>query len=419
MKLNLNEDLPKTIPLSNQYTRTYYQEDSFVANIRRALPRFVSAFTMEGSVFPKLSPEESQFVTQFYERKEHPAGDYYQLKTIPVRIRKETAIRLLGEVELAEEDKQFLESLYTWSESLERYVLKEVVTEAEEIRALQLMKRKDYYITNVEKAVLSHLLESISEIPKRDVFFANLFVPTTHKFFSPPNLKHISGMQIVETARQFGIAINHMYGKVPFEDVTFLLLYLNSEFLQYAKINMPIKLRCYAKEVKYSKQGYWNYSDLEITVYQENQEIARIKMAASILPLKVYKRLKSTQEDVYEIDPRFRVLDKFKNNLSIRFAEKNLVSTLENISTSGFMIKTNRFYPGDLVGQTGIVFFMHFDIVGFVHGTCRLLWVREDDNNEDTFFAGFQFDSLSELDKTNVKEAINRYGRLIEEREIQ
>lgn len=413
------EEFPAVLPLDKRYTRTYYQDDSFVSNIRRALPRMITAVVMEEHVFPKLSNEEIDFILQYYAKKQDTSGKYYQLKTIPYRIRKESAERIVKEAAIDETQIDFIRNFYQFDTELQQYVLKDKVTESDEIRILQIVKRRDFYIGNVEKAKISELFEQFAEIPKKDTFFANLYVPPGHKFFSPPNLKHISGMQIVEAARQFGIACNHMFGKVPFEGVTFLLLYLNSEFFQYAKMNMPIKLRAIAKETKFSKLGYWNYSKLEITAYQENQEITKIEMAASILPLKVYKRLKSTQEEVYEIDPRFRVLDQFKNNISIRENGRNIVSTIENISSSGFMVRCSGIHPGELANSGQLEFFMHFDIVGFVHGTCILLWVKEDDNNEDSFFAGFRFESISELDQANVKEAINRYGRLIEEREIQ
>ncbi|MCT8335227.1 pilus assembly protein PilZ [Leptospira sp. 85282-16] len=413
------EELPAVLPLDKRYTRTYFQDDSFVSNIRRALPRMVTSSIMEDHVFPNLSNEDIDFLLQYYVKREDSSGNYYQLKTIPYRIRKDSAERIVKESGIDDIQKEFISNFYQFDTELQQYVLKDKVTESDEIRILQIVKRRDYYVGNVEKSKISAIFESITEIPKKDTFFANLYVPPGHKFFSPPNLKHISGMQIVEAARQFGIACNHMFGKVPFEDVTFLLLYLNSEFLQYAKMNMPIKLRAIAKETKLSKFGYWNYSKLEITAYQENQEITRIEMAASILPLKVYKRLKSTQEEVYEIDPRFRVMDQFKNNISIRENGRNIVSTIENISSSGFMVRCSGILPGELANSGQLEFFMHFDIVGFVHGTCILLWVKEDDNNEDTFFAGFRIESISELDQANVKEAINRYGRLIEEREIQ
>lgn len=419
MKVSEKEEIPTSLPLDKRFTRTYYQDDSFVANIRRALPRMISYEVFTGSVLPNLNEREKEFLLPYYRERTDATGNYFQLKTIPYRIRKESAERILKEANIDEAGRDFLSQFYHFDEGIEQFVLNDTVTEADEIRILQLIKRRDYYIGNVEKSMISNIFERFPEIPKKDIFFANLYIPPNHKYYSPPNLKHISGMQIVEASRQFGIACNHMYGKVPFEDVTFLLLYLNSEFLQYAKMNMPIKLRAKAKEVKLSKSGYWNYSKLEITAYQENQEITRIEMAASILPLKVYKRLKSTQEEVYEIDPRFRILDRFKNNISIRENGRNIVSTIENISNSGFMVRSSGTHPGIFFAEQQLEFFMHFDIVGFVHGTCTLLWIKEDDNNEDTFFAGFKFDEISELDKANVKEAINRYGRLIEDREIQ
>ncbi|MCZ8342225.1 MAG: AfsA-related hotdog domain-containing protein [Leptospira sp.] len=417
MSATIFNQIPDVIPLNKKFTRTYFQEDSFVSNIRRVLPRQITKSQYD-TLCSSISEEEKTFLQNYYELKIEEFESFYVLKTIPPRISFSTANTLLESAELTNDQMEYLKSFYHFDHSIGKYILNESITEADEIKILQMFKRKDYFIGNVEKTLISDILEKSEIIPKRNVFFANLYIPPTHKFFSPPNLKHISGMQILEAARQFGIAVNHIYGKVPFEDVTFLLLYLNAEFLQYAKINMPIKMRTITKEFKMSKSGHWNYSKLDITVYQENEEIAKIQMAASILPLKVYKRLKNTQEEVYEIDPRFRVLDRFKNNISIRYADNKYVCTIENISLTGFMIKTDSFYPGDLSGKNDLEFFMHFDIAGFIHGKCQLLWVKEDDHNEDCYYAGFKYDTLTPLDLGNVKEAINRFGRLIEDREI-
>ncbi|BDA77805.1 hypothetical protein LPTSP3_g07350 [Leptospira kobayashii] len=411
-------EIPNTIPLSKIYTRTFFQEDSLVSNIRRALQREIPVDIFESKVIPAITIQERIFLSNYYEKRNGVNGLVYSLKSIPLKISIETAETILGEANIDEEQKKFLFNLYILNEEEGKYILKSTVTEADEIKILQMFKQKAFHIRNVEKAMISEILERIPDVPKKDTFFANLYTPPTHKFFAPPNLKHISGMQITEAARQFGIACHHIYGRVPFEGVTFLLQYLNAEFFQYAKLNMPIKMRTILKDVKYNKEKQWNSSSLEITVYQENVEISKVCMAATILPLKVYKRLKSGQEEVYEIDPRFRLIDKFKNNISIRDNGKKFVCTIENMSQNGFMVKASGKHPGDLSDRDNLEFFMHFDIAGFVHGKCKLLWVKEDDHNEDTYFAGFGIEEISELDAENLKESIARYGRLIEEREI-
>ncbi|WP_411823546.1 AfsA-related hotdog domain-containing protein [Leptospira sp. 'Mane'] len=411
-------EIPNVIPLSKQYTRTFFQEDSLVSNIRRALQREIPVDTFESYVLPAITIQERIFLSNYYEKRNGVNGLVYSLKSIPLKISVETANAVLSEANIDEEQMKFLFSLYALDEEEGKYVLKNTVTEADEIKILQMFKQKAFHIRNVEKALVSEILEKIPEVPKKDVFFANLHTPPTHKFFAPPNLKHISGMQITEAARQFGIACHHIFGRVPFEGVTFLLQYLNAEFFQYAKLNMPIKMRTILKDVKYNKEKQWNYSSLEITVYQENVEISKVSMAATILPLKVYQRLKSGQEEVYEIDPRFRLIDKFRNNISIRDNGKKFICTIENMSQKGFMVKFSGKHPSDLNDRVVLEFFMHFDIVGFVHGKCRLLWLREDNHNEDTYFAGFGIEEISELDIENLKESIARYGRLIEEREI-
>ncbi|TGN21045.1 AfsA-related hotdog domain-containing protein [Leptospira idonii] len=411
-------EIPSVIPLHKKYTRTFFQEDSLVSNIRRALQREIPADLFESQVIPVITEEERAFLSNYYVKREGSNGLVYSLKSIPLKVSAEAAKTFLGEGNIDEDQKRFLFNLYLFNETEGKYVLKNSVTESDEIRILQMFKQKSFHIRNVEKALISEILEKAQGIAKKDVFFANLYTPPTHKFFSPPNLKHISGMQITESARQFGIACHHIYGGVPFEGVTFLLQYLNAEFFQYAKLTMPIKMRAILKDVKYAKDGSWNYSNLEITVYQENVEISKVSMAATILPLKVYKRLKSGQAEVYEIDPRFRLLDKFKNNISIRDQGNKFVCSIENMSQNGFMVKAAGNSPADLGGKDSLEFFMHFDIAGFVHGKCSLLWVKQDDHNEDTYYAGFKIEELSPIDSENLKESIDRYGRLIEEREI-
>lgn len=174
------EELPAVLPLDKRYTRTYYQDDSFVSNIRRALPRMITTVVMEEHVFPKLNKEETDFLLQYYAKRQDTSGNYYQLKTIPYRIRKESAERILEEAGIDETQKDFISTFYHFDTELQQYVLNDKVTESDEIRILQIIKRRDYYVGNVEKSKISAIFEPIEEIPKKDTFFANLYVPADH-----------------------------------------------------------------------------------------------------------------------------------------------------------------------------------------------------------------------------------------------
>ncbi|MDZ4726797.1 MAG: AfsA-related hotdog domain-containing protein [Leptospira sp.] len=418
-----NLEIPDVIVLDKSYTRAYLPEDSFVSNLRRALPREISIDHFENSLKSKIKDIEYSFLQNYYDRRNGAKGEAYILRTIPQRIRVDIAESFLSQDSLTEEDKEYLSKYYELDKTLDRYILRHTITEADEIKMLKMFNMKSLHINNVQKAMISEILETIEEIEKKMIFFANLYTHPSHKFFSPPNLKHVSGMQITEAARQFAIAICHKYGHVPFEGVTFLLQSLKSEFFQYAKVNMPIKMRAIAKDVKVTKDKSWNFVDMEITVYQENVEISKVSTIATILPLKVYKRLKSGQQEVYEIDPRFRPSERFRNNISIRYKDedqiKKWVCHIENFSEGGFMVKAEgSLPPKQFSDNESLEFFMHFDIAGFVHGKCRNTWTKVEREEEDTFLAGFSIIEMTNVDKDNLKEAIGRFGRLIEERDI-
>ncbi|HMV41163.1 MAG TPA: AfsA-related hotdog domain-containing protein [Leptospiraceae bacterium] len=417
-------DIPNVIVLDKQYTRTYFQEDSLISNIRRALQREISVDLFEKIIHSQISEEEDQFLLNYYEKRKDKDGiEAYLLRTIPQRITRERASQYTEEGSITEEEKEYLFKFYTLDEGQQRYILQNNLTEADEIKILKMFNMRSLHINNVQKAMISEILEKVEELPKKEVFFANLYTPPDHKFFSPPNLKHISGMQITEAARQFAIACCHKFGKVPFEDVTFLLQSLTSEFFQYAKVNMPIKMRAIAKDLKLNKDKSWSYVDIEISIYQENVEISKVKTVATILPLKVYKRLKTGQEEVYEIDPRFRLSEKFKNNISVRYLDgdktKKWVCHIENFSKKGFMVHSEGADPPrQMANNDHLEFFMHFDLAGFVHGRCKMIWMKSDTEQEDNYYSGFEILDMTSIDQENLNEAISRYGRLIEEREI-
>lgn len=412
------EKTPEILILDKAFTRTYSQDDSFVANIRRTLPGEISIPLFEGAVASTLSAEEYEFLQNFYEKRQGPHGEAYLLRSIPQRLRVEHYAR---EKAFSDRDREFLLQFYTLDENEGMYILTKPLTEADQIRILQMFNMKSLHINNVQKAMISEILERIEGIPRKDVFFATVYVPRKHKFFSPPNLKHISGMHLTEAARQFAIACHHIFGGIPLEDVTFLLEALASEFYQYAKINLPVKMRATLKDVKRDRQNAWRSTQFEITIYQQNMEISKVTTSATILPLKIYRKLKAGQEELYEIDPRFHPGERFKNNICVRYREGGEVREWDcqmvNFSKSGFLAKSEGAEPPRQLPEDGnLEFFMHFDQAGFVHGKCKNVWTRVDE--DDSYSAGFAITDMATIDRERLVEAINRYGRLVEDREI-
>lgn len=423
--VSLNKfEVPDVIPVDKKFTRTYYQEDSLLSNLRRALPKQISVKIFEESVSTSVSEEEYQFLLNYYRKRTGANGEAYLLRTIPQRLSVDSANRFMSEGLVTEEERQYLFQFYSLDEKQSAYVLKDDVAEADEIKILQMFHLRNLHIKNVEKAMISDILEKVSDLPKKDQFYSNLFTPTGHKFFLPPNLKHHSGMELTEAARLMYIAVCHKYGGVPFDGITFALLKLNSEYFQYSVLNKPVKYETKINSLKLNKDtGAWRFCDMEFLAYQDNLEVCKINVVAAILPLAKYKDAKSEQEQEYEIDPRYRILDKFKNNISIRYEEdgitKKWICTVENISQLGFMIQSEGKQPlSKSVRDKELEFLMHFDIAGFVTGKCKMKWFKADSEQEDHYFAGFSISQISPLDEANLKEAIGRYGRLMEEREI-
>ena len=110
-------EIPDVIVLDKQYTRTFYQEDSLVANIRRALQREISVELFEKIIPAKVPEDEYQFLLNYYEKRTGKDGiDAYLLRTIPQRISRERARQYMEEGSISEEDREYLFRFYTLNE---------------------------------------------------------------------------------------------------------------------------------------------------------------------------------------------------------------------------------------------------------------------------------------------------------------
>ena len=89
-----------------------------------------------------------------------------------------------------------------------------------------------------------------------------------------------------------------------------------------------------------------------------------------------------------------------------------------NFTKGGFLTRSDGKEPPLLLLQNPrFEFFMHFDQAGFVYGRCRNVWTRMDEDN--VCRAGFAITEMSGIDCETLSDAIVRFGRLVEGREIQ
>lgn len=391
-------------------------ENVHIYNLRRALHRVFSVDEFEKNIKENLELSEMNYLEEFYIKK----NNTYILRSIPLQITQKRAEDYLNNIQLKEEEIKFLLSYYDLNNNTNKYELKNNLTEFEELKILNILDLKEFYISDLERFKLSNILEKIPDIEKKTTFFGNLFVDQNHFYFFEHPQEHVPGMLILEAGRQFLIAGCHIFGNVPLDGMSFMLTKMNVRFLNYVELNYPIKLRAKFTELNINSRGYWSYFANTVTVYQKNKESAIIEYEASIIPKKFFERLRE-DKDEYDQLPRFLPLQGFEGNISLRHNHNKYLCSIIDISKTGFMLKFEK--DDYLKTATGTYeenkifeFFLFFPKIGFVHGTCKLKW---SDKREDNFFvSGFQITQIDKLDLENLKEAIKLYFRLKQEREI-
>ena len=396
-------------------------ENVHIYNMRRALPREIEVDIFEKECNDKLTKEEKEFLLKYYiHRASREGNPAYVLRNIPIRISMSIADRLLNDSVATEEEINFLYEFYTLDQFSGKYILQKKVTEADEVKILSIFNLRDLHISDQEKYEIALILEKFTLLEKKKVFFANMHIDQTHYYFFEHPQEHVPGMLLLEAGRQFLIAGMHIYGSVPMKDISFMLTKMDSKFLSYVELNVPVKLRAQPIEIKINKQGFWSYYLGVVTFYQKNKEVTTIEYEASMVPVNLFKRLRA-DKDKYDQFPRYRPIPGVENNISLRDLNKRYLSSIVDISLEGFMLKfPNEDFikneDGSLSETKSFEFFMFFERIGFIHGKCELKWAEP--FGDDSLIAGFRMHKLNPIDNENLKEAIKFHFRLKEEREI-
>lgn len=414
----------EVIPVDKKYVRKIDDKNVSISNIRRSLPREINAEIFEAAMQTSkdISESEKDFLLNYYKKRSRKTGEVYILRTIPVRIPIQGMKAFFEVLSIDDDKKNFLGKYYELSKTEGKFILKEEapIDEEDEIQILKILKLNGLHVSNAQKAKISEILEKITdprfEEIKENTFYANLFIHPDHDYFIDPYVKHTSGYHLGEAARQFPIACTHLFGKLPLDGITFTLKSLYMDFVQYVSLNKSVLYKATMEDLKL-KNGAWNAWTANIEVFQDTNLVAKMKMSCQILPLSTYKLVREDRNE-YDMLPRFRPLEKYAKNISIRNNGKKILCSIADLSTKGFGL---RFVgsPPDISKSKEFEFFMHFDGTGFIHGMCELLWSKLDPENEDQYIAGFKITEISDLDMENLKESINRFSYLMEDRELR
>lgn len=394
-------------------------ENVYIYNMRRALPREIDVATFEVDILPYLSSEDEKFVLNFYVKREGHEGEAYILRTIPYKLQKDRADKYLNDANAKPEEIQYLYEFYQLNEAEGKYILKKNVTEADEVKILAILDLRDLHITDYEKYQLSEIFEKLEKIEKKNIYFANVYIDQRHSYFFEHPQEHVPGMILIEVARQMSMACAHVYGKVPM-DAIFMLTKLDNTFSNYTELNFPIKVRAKLEQVKFDAEGAWSFYSQTFTFYQKHKVTCTSIVEAMIVNQAVFKKIRRDKE-IYDQLPRFRPFDGVENNISLRDGKRRYLSSIIDLSQQGFMLKfpSSDFIKrddGTLDDSKSFEFFMFFDKIGFIHGNCDLKW--SESYGDGGTIAGFLITKMNPIDAENLKESMKFHFRLKEEREI-
>ncbi|MBN2545289.1 MAG: hypothetical protein JXB50_05780 [Spirochaetes bacterium] len=409
--------------ISNEIVHKVEKENVFIYNLRRKLQNF---FTEEQFcyILKNINEEEQIIFNLLYQPipgdmlifrnkiSEKKSDTYYKLISIIISIDADIMNNITNNI--AEEDKNLLLSVYIYSNECNKYILTRDLTDEEEKQILLILDNKKHYVSDEFKSYAAEILEKLDNLPKSDIIYANMYVNKNHDFFFEHNNEHVPGIMIMETFRQFCVAVNHVYGKVPIKDAQLVLECLDSKYFKYTELGIPIILKGYIKNYKWDDaKGYWTYLDFESDVLQNNILVAHFRLYGQIISTKLFKRIRNKDKEKNFKSYRYEPLAELSDKYAFKLLEinHNLPINLINLSLDGFMLQSEYFKVID--EQNTYNFLLFFSNIGFISGTCKKIW----QNNEEKK-AGFQIVDINNDNLQNLKEAITQYCHVCENRHI-
>lgn len=392
-------------------------DNILISNLRRSLPIRVDAGEFDSKIFPHCSQEEKEILSEFYlhTATDNPAGEY-RLKGVAFVYTSEEAKSKLSNKNISKDDIRVFLTHYKRSTDRSHYHLIKHPHENILLKLASMMGYSKQIIPDPKKAEISEILDKYDVLLEHDIFYANMIIDTSHYyFFEHPN-DHIPGMMLVEAVRQLLVACTHKYGKVPLSGYNFILSSLAGSFNSYLELNYPVLLKVIQTDLRTYNSGTWANADFQVHVYQNKKENAVLNFQEAVIANKVFKRLRNTKKPADD-SQWFILRENIEHQAMIRSAWlPKTDARIQYLSHDEciFTIDTE-IDPTNADPCHPIEFFMYFSKVGFVHGTANL---KSENKHASRSVIHVDFKEMEKADKTNLQEAIKKYGYLTEEPEL-
>lgn len=297
--------------------------------------------------------------------------------------------------------RNMLDLYYTLQESENVYVLRRVPKEPHEKQIIRLLRRKDLHLPDIDRSIISDQLSACGFEREGALYYAKMRVDVTHDFFFEHHNEHIPGIMLIETFRQFAMALGHSFFGIPIDNAQLILNTISSTFKNYAELSIPVTIIGIIENVTMNKYGYLGTLDLTTQFYQLNDEIAEFKLNGQTAPKKIYKIMRKRRIDSYLGKYRYHIRPEFKHYVSIKSVESGEFKQclLEDVSFGGFNADT----VGEVLLEpdSAYEFIFFSEKIGLVYGTAENRWTTEKRTR-----GGFKIQQISKSDIETLKEFI-------------
>ena len=393
-------------------------DNVLIYNLRRSVPHFISGSDYD-SVYQRLDYEKRLLLDKCYipVYSENIAflsdmsKKFYMLRSIILEISSKQAEEIADN--LAVQDQAFFFLLYEPVCNETKLRLFRDISEEEEKHVLKVLGLKEFEISEDMKYEISSVFEEHEEIAKNNIVYSKMFVNINHRFFFEHSNDHVPGFMLIEAFRQFCVAVNHVYGKVPLKDAQLVLECLDSKFFKYVELSLPVTLKGIVKESRWNKKGYLSFLDFETEVIQGSSILARLRIYGKIISKGVFARMRRIESERLQRVYRYKLTTELSTSFELVGISSNNHVTAEivNFSIDGFMVSSEYFSRRN--EETAFNFTFYCEQVGFICGSCEKKWEESQERR-----AGMQIVEIDDVSMKRLKTVLSKYCYVYDRDEI-
>jgi 2-oxo-3-(phosphooxy)propyl 3-oxoalkanoate synthase len=145
------------------------------------------------------------------------------------------------------------------------------------------------------------LIAELRKSPDQDDYYdAEMVNDMEHPFFFEHTLDHIPAMMLVETGRQLGIAIAHLFLNVPLGTM-FATQSFDIRFTDFAETGTPVMISASVTDKKY-RRGELLHLRMDGCFSQNSRSLGRMGGTWSMLRPEIWKRYRRFEQWKKEIE---------------------------------------------------------------------------------------------------------------------